>query len=212
VYAPVQSRGADLVVVAASQGGLRAFGELLEHLPGDFPAPLVFHQHRTPQPNVLALLLRRHTTLRVVDADEGTSPLPGHCYVADPVRQLLLDEDGRFAYDVAESGRPRADVLLDSASRVHGARLIAVIMTGRLDDGAVGAIAVKERGGRVIAQDRSADANAMPAASIATGCVDFVLPLPTIAAALTTLTMLPSAGDLFRVTRPPWSAAREIGA
>jgi two-component system chemotaxis response regulator CheB len=46
----------------------------------------------------------------------------------------------------------------------------------------------------------------MPAAAIATGCVDFVLPLGTIAPALISLTMVPGADELFRVRLHPWAA------
>jgi hypothetical protein len=39
----------------------------------------------------------------------------------------------------------------------------------------------------------------MPEAAIATGCVDFVLPLAHIASALVTLVMAPAAASLFCV-------------
>ncbi len=45
----------------------------------------------------------------------------------------------------------------------------------------------------------------MPAAAIATGCVDFVLPPERIAAALVALTMVPGAADLFKVALPSWA-------
>lgn len=198
------ARGVGLIVVGSSLGGLAATGELLRHLPADLPAPVVVVQHRASRPDVLAALLQRQTTLRVVDATAGLRPKAGTVYVAPPDGQLTFDARGRFCHDPA--ARSLLDPLLVSAAAVHGERLIAVILTGRLDDGARGAIAVKAAGGRVFAQDRASSvAFAMPAAAIATGCVDFVLPPPAISSSLITLTMLPAAAELFSVDRPAWA-------
>ena len=61
-------------------------------------------------------------------------------------------------------------------------------MTGTGSDGSMGIRAVKKMGGTVIAQDEAtSEFFGMPAAAIATGTVDFILPLPEIAPALVTL-------------------------
>jgi two-component system chemotaxis response regulator CheB len=46
----------------------------------------------------------------------------------------------------------------------------------------------------------------MPRAALATGCVDFVLPLERISTALITLTMAPGAAELLAVAAPSWAA------
>jgi two-component system chemotaxis response regulator CheB len=75
-----------------------------------------------------------------------------------------------------------------------------------LHDGAVGARALKRRGGRLLVQDpATARAASMPASTLATGCVDFVLPLPRIAPALIALTMAPGGAELFAVPTPSWA-------
>ena len=51
----------------------------------------------------------------------------------------------------------------------------------------MGVQAVKKMGGTVIAQDETAEFFGMPQAAIATGAVDFVLPLVEIAPAIVTL-------------------------
>ncbi len=200
----VQSATCDLVVVGASLGGVSAVSSVLASLPGDFSAPVVVVQHRSSSADGLAALLDRHTALSVRDAEDGEVPAAGSVLVASAVRQLSLEGDGRLC---SQPGRgSQLDPLLAQAAAVHGERLIAVVLTGRLDDGAAGVTCVKARGGRVIAQDRStAVAFQMPAAAIATGCVDFVLPLGAIPAALVTLTMAPAAAELFRVGRPSWA-------
>ena len=47
----------------------------------------------------------------------------------------------------------------------------------------------------------------MPGAAVATGCVDFVLPLPVLAHALVGLVMVPGAANLMRVALPSWATA-----
>jgi chemotaxis response regulator CheB len=67
-------------------------------------------------------------------------------------------------------------------------KAIGVILTGSGTDGTTGIKAIKEKGGTTIAQDPdTAEHNSMPASAIATGMVDFILPLADIASAITTL-------------------------
>jgi two-component system chemotaxis response regulator CheB len=97
--------------------------------------------------------------------------------------------------------------LFRSAAEVSGPRLIGVVLSGMRRDGAQGVQAVRRHGGRVLAQDpATAAAPEMPAAAIATGCVDFVLPPERIASALVALTMAPGAAEFLRVAPPSWAS------
>src|SRR5689334_17098306 len=59
----------DLVVIAASAGGVKALEQLLSALPADFPVPIAIVQHRTArEPDLLARVLSRHTPLVVKTA------------------------------------------------------------------------------------------------------------------------------------------------
>ncbi len=104
---------------------------------------------------------------------------PTTCW-STPDGELSLTETERVHYV-----RPSADTLLESVARSFGRRAVAVVLTGSGTDGADGVRVVKQMGGTVIAQDRPTSRSfGMPGAAIRTGCVDSVLPLAEIAAAL----------------------------
>jgi two-component system chemotaxis response regulator CheB len=208
----------DVVVMAASLGGPSALRHIISALPKSFPAPVVVVQHRTARAqHVTVDLLRTRAALHVCPAEAGDRPAAGTVCVAPADRQLVLMPGGSFAYKETDAtgapplrrARCDADPLFASAAALYGSRTIGVVLSGTMDDGAAGVTAIKAQGGRVLAQDRAtALCFGMPGAAIATGCVDFVLPVEGIAPALVALTMAPGAAALFRVPLPYWAQAR----
>jgi two-component system, chemotaxis family, protein-glutamate methylesterase/glutaminase len=184
--------GHAIVALAASAGGLRALGEVLKTLPRGFPASLVVVQHLDPtHRSMMADILRRRTGLKVKQAEEGDRLEAGTTYIAPPNRHLLVNPDGTLALSQSELVhflRPSADLLFESVAASFKERAIAVVLSGTGSDGAMGVKAIKKMGGIVIAQDeQSSDFFGMPGAAIATGSVDFILPLEKISATLLTL-------------------------
>ncbi|NIR30492.1 MAG: chemotaxis protein CheB [Gammaproteobacteria bacterium] len=182
----------DLVVLAASAGGLRALSTVASGLPADFGAALAAVQHLDPRHrSLMAEILSRRTRLRVAQAADGDRLAPATLFIAPPDRHLLVNPDGTLSLSQTELVRflrPSADLLLESAAASYKDRLIAVILTGSGSDGAMGLRAVKKTGGTVLAQDEAtSEFHGMPSAAIATGYVDFVLPLEEIPGALLTL-------------------------
>ncbi|MGK5683486.1 chemotaxis protein CheB [Actinoplanes sp. URMC 104] len=196
----------DVVVIVASFGGPAALSDVVAALPATFPAAVLAVQHRTPAIDTLfAAALARRAALPVTPAHEGLQvDRPG--IVVLPARHTgAVDDEGRLRL-APGAGHRLANPLMASVAQRYGRRALGVVLTGRLDDGAIGIRALKRAGGRAVVQDPAgAAAPDMPSAALATGCVDLVMPLERIAATLITLTMAPGAADLFRVPPSPWA-------
>jgi len=181
----------DIVAIAASAGGLSALSRVLADLPPSFPVPVVVLQHLDPRHRSLSAdILSRRTALSVKEAQAEDIVEAGQVYIAPPNRHILVTTDGGLALtqtELVNFVRPSADLLFDSVAAGYRDRSIAVVLTGTGSDGAMGVQAVKKMGGTVIAQDETAEFFGMPQAAIATGAVDFVLPLVEIAPAIVTL-------------------------
>ena len=188
-----------LVAIVGSAGSLPALLEVVAGVSADFPAGLVVLQHRQAASELLlpdVLGSRLHVPVRMVQT--GQRPRPGTSHVAPASAQVTLRGDGSFAL---APGEPcRADPFLVSAARCHRGALLAVVLSGRLRDGAAGIREVKRLGGWVLAQHpASAHTPSMPEAALATGCVDHALAPASLGAALVALVGVPGAADLFRV-------------
>ena len=196
--------GFRVVVLAASSGGVRALGAVVGGLPVDFPVPVLVLQHRVPgTPDMLGDILRARGRLPVRTAAPG--PLQPGVTVLPARTTADLDPDGELALRPAAT-LGGADHLFTSAAAAFGAGVLAVVLTGRLADGAEGVRAVRRAGGRVLVQHPDdADAPGMPTAAMATGCVEHALPLPLVAPALVALAMAPGGADLLAVPVPPWA-------
>jgi two-component system chemotaxis response regulator CheB len=206
----VRSRVAfDVVLIAASQGGLAACRRVLQALPADFPAPVVYAQHRSPGASTaVVLLLQRWCALDVRSGVDGAELAPGTVLVPPGDARVRFMADRRLEVAGDLEGAGLADVLFASAAERYGPRALAVVLTGRLRDGTRGVQAVKAAGGRVIVQDpASAEQASMPWNALATGCVDLVLEPAKIADALVALVQVPGAAELFGVRAGSWAVS-----
>ena len=178
----------DVVVIGASAGGVEALARLIASLPADFPAAVLVVLHVLPGGrSVLGEILARAGRLPAATAVDGTRIELGRIYVARPDHHLLLEGDTlRLGRGPRENGhRPAIDLLFRSAAEARGPRLLGVVLTGLLDDGAAGLRVIKERGGAAVVQSPD-DAlyPAMPRSAIAATDVDAVVPVDQMAEAI----------------------------
>ncbi len=174
-----------IFVVGASLSGIDALCELVSKLPGGFPAPIFVTQHVAPHsPGMLPYLLSKAGPLPAVHPKNATTFEPGMIYVAPPDRHMLVQKGYvRLSHGPHENlTRPAIDPLFRSAAVGYGPAVVGVVLTGQLDDGAAGLLAVKDRGGFTIVQEPSeATARSMPLSAIRHMKVDRICTLDEMA-------------------------------
>lgn len=169
----------DLVVVGASAGGVEALRDLIGELRPTLPAALLIVLHLPAGgTSALADILDRAGRLPVTAARHGDSILPGRVYVAPPDNHLLVHgEWSALSRGPTENGhRPAVNALFRSAALARGPRVVGIVLSGVLDDGAAGLIAIKSRGGVAVVQDPKDAAYAgMPESALRAVPADHVL-------------------------------------
>jgi two-component system chemotaxis response regulator CheB len=189
--------GHDIITVGASAGGVEALGTLVEGLPADLPASVFVTLH-VPSHGFSALpqILSRRGPLPAQHARDGEVIVPGRIYVAPPDHHMLIHPGAiRLSKGPRENGvRPAVDPLFRTAARWYGLRVVGVVLSGMLDDGTAGLLAIKERGGLAVVQHPDdAMFPGMPRAALDVVAIDHVLPASGIPALLDRLARDPVA-------------------
>jgi two-component system chemotaxis response regulator CheB len=145
----------DVIVVGSSMGGVKALSLLVRQLPRNLPAAVLIVQHTSAEsPGLLAEILNTRGALPAATAVDRMPLQHGRIYVAPPDRHLLLTAEGiRVVYGPRENrARPSIDPLFRTAAVHYRSRVIGVILTGLLGDGAAGLVAVHRCGGAAVVQ------------------------------------------------------------
>jgi len=146
----------DLVVIGASAGGLEALQRLLAALPFDLNAAVLVVLHTSNhEGSVLPNILGRAGPLPAIHPADGATIRKGHVYIAPPnVHMIVADGHLQLIAGPRENlHRPAIDPLFRSAAAIYGPRVIAVVLSGLLDDGTSGLMVVRASGGEAIVQD-----------------------------------------------------------
>jgi two-component system chemotaxis response regulator CheB len=182
------AEGRDIIVIGGSAGAINAVNEVLPGLHKDLPAAVfvVIHSGQYAS-GLLASIFQRLTELKVRYAEDREPIELGAVYLAPPDRHLLLKPgEVRVVRGPKENNfRPAIDPLFRSAAYTYGPRVIGVLLSGLLDDGAYGLAQIKQHGGITIAQSpEDAQQPDMPLSAIRRAAVDRVAPAAEMAALL----------------------------
>lgn len=186
-----------IIVIGTSTGGPRALQQVLGELPNQLPAPILIVQHiPSGFTKSLAQRLNSLMSFTVKEAEENeviydntVYIAPGDCHMElrSSTKELVI----KLTKDAPLRGhRPSVDVLLFSFAKIKHRNKIAVILTGMGKDGAEGIRKLKSNdpSSVVIAEaEETAIVYGMPKAAVNTKCVDYVLPLPQVGAAITNI-------------------------
>src|SRR5688500_14218466 len=189
-------RGRNVIVIGTAAGGLEALDQLIGQLPTDLPASIVIVQHMDAGNSGEPLLRRlgRHQALHPKLARDGERLKPRQIYIAPPDNHLLIKKRKMLVTKGAAENRhrPGIDPLLRSAAVSHGSRVVGVLLTGMMDDGTAGLIAVKRCGGVTVVQDpRDAAYSGMPLSALNNANVDYCVSIAEMGPLLTKLVSKP---------------------
>ncbi len=177
-----------IVGLGASAGGLDAFKKLFSSLPDDSGAAFILIQHLDPtRKSLTADLVGRSTHMRVVEAEDGMPVEANHVYVIPPNEYLSISGHSLHLSPPTEprSLRMAIDFFLRSLAESQQENAVGVILSGSGTDGTLGLREIKAAGGMTMVQDpQTAQHDGMPRSAIATGCVDYIVPLERMAETL----------------------------
>lgn len=170
-----------IVGIGASAGGLAAFEAFFSGVPAGIQSGMAFVlvQHLAPDhTSMLAELIRRYTTMTVLQVEDGMPVEPDHVYIIPPNYYMAFLNGSLHLIEPTESRGHRLpiDYFFRSLAHDQHDRAIGIVLSGTGSDGTQGVRAIKAETGMVMVQKaESAEYDGMPRSVIATGVADYVL-------------------------------------
>jgi two-component system CheB/CheR fusion protein len=169
-----------IVAIGASAGGLEALQEFFSHTPAETGIGFVVVTHQHPgHVSLLPDLLARVSSMRVVEAADGTVVEPNHVYVGTPGGLLAISGGMLRRLDTELENSPHLpiDSFFRSLAEDQREHAICIVLSGTGADGTLGMRTIKaESGMAMVQQPPSAKYAGMPSSAMATGLADYILP------------------------------------
>ncbi|HEY0822959.1 MAG TPA: CheR family methyltransferase, partial [Ramlibacter sp.] len=192
-------RKVPIVGLGGSAGSIEALQSFFATMPPRSGLAFVVVIHLSSEhESVLNEVLQRCTRMRVVKVAGSLKVEPDTVYVI-PQGRTLRSEGGDLRLGTIPDGKRNVvvDIFFRTLADSHGAHAAAVVLSGLDGDGSIGVKRIKERGGLTVAQDPDQAQHAsMPRSAIATGMVDWVLPVSEMPARLLSYFRLETAVEL----------------
>ncbi len=186
-YSPIKIVEGDtekIITIGASTGGPPAVEQVLVHLPENTPPILIVQHMPEGFTKLFADRLNKLCSFQVKEAQNGDVIEQGLALIAPAGQHMKVSSNGRVKLDKGPTQygvRPAVDPMMKTAAKVYQNQVIGVILTGMGRDGSCGMQAIKENGGKTIAQNqKTCTVYGMPKTAIEEGNVDKILPLTKI--------------------------------
>jgi two-component system chemotaxis response regulator CheB len=170
----------DIIVIGGSSGATAPLKAILGRFPADLPAAVFVVLHiPTRSIGLLSTVASAAGPLPARQAEDGMPIERGKVYIAAPDHHLIVTEGRiRLGRGPRENmARPAIDALFRSAAMSYGPRVIGVVLSGLLSDGAAGLNAIKRCGGTALVQDpEDAIADEMPRRALEATVTDLCAP------------------------------------
>jgi two-component system chemotaxis response regulator CheB len=178
-----------IIAIGASTGGTVAIEYLLRQMPANCPGIVIVQHMPEKFTKAFADRLNNMCDIDVREARDGDSVASGTALVAPGNFHMVVKRSGaRYYVEIREGPpvfhqRPSVEVMFNSVAKYVGANAVGIILTGMGADGSSGLLAMRQSGGRTIAQDeKTCVVFGMPGEAVKLGAAEFVLPLQKITA------------------------------
>ncbi|MFW5787681.1 MAG: CheR family methyltransferase [Halanaerobiales bacterium] len=171
-----------VVGIGASAGGLDALNRFFESMSDHPGMAFVIIQHLSPDhESHMVNLLSKRTKMKVREIEDGVEIKANTVYIIPPRKNLIIHDEKLYLKELKKKEKRYLNLPIDeffkSLSEDKGNKAVGIILSGTGSDGVRGIRAIKENEGMVMVQKKdTAKFNGMPANSIATGIVDYILP------------------------------------
>ena len=169
--------------MGGSAGSVQPLVQIVRDLPGDLAAAVLVTIHVGEQTR-LPQILSRAGPLPAMHVRDREVLEQGRIYIAPPGQHLFVRAGLALLSPSRHINRhrPAVDVMFASAAEWAARRTVAVVLSGALDDGAVGAALVAQAGGQVLVQDPAeAEFASMPRSALAAAPGARAVPLRELA-------------------------------
>jgi len=170
-----------IVGMGASAGGLEAFELFFKSMPSNSGMAFILISHLDPtHVSILPELIQKKTEMKIALITDGLKIKPNMVYVIPPNKDVAILNGILHLMDLPQ---PRGlnlpiDNFFRSLAQDQGSNAICIILSGTGTDGTLGVKRIKGEVGMVMVQDeKSAKYAGMPRSAIATGLVDYIMPV-----------------------------------
>ncbi len=173
-----------MVCIGSSAGGPKVLMEIMPQFPYDFNSGVLVAQHM-PSFFIKSFTerLSNISKISVREAKIGDIITPATAFMAPESYTIKVEKIKKGGAVTLSSEpsvhrvKPCIDAMMEAAAQVYGAKTIGVLLSGMGRDGVKGLKAIKDAGGKTIAQDESSSiVFGMAKAAIEEGVVDKVVP------------------------------------